>query len=118
MELGHTLQCDCEDDSEAAQVHARGLEHLCVAGLGTLENGPVGRQQGQCHHLAVGEEPRFSIPRLPVKPSLPCLPLQVRPSVSDSQMYLAMSPTIYLALGAFPARSPIPARGSLSLGGG
>lgn len=53
VELGHTLQGDGEDDSEAAQVNPHCLEYLCVAGLRALKNGPVGCQQGQRHHLAV-----------------------------------------------------------------
>lgn len=84
MELGHTLQSDGEDHSKAAQVHPRGLEHVCVARLRALKNGPISRQQGQCHHLVVGEESHFRTLvgmscRLQVRPSLPCLSLEVRP---------------------------------------
>lgn len=65
MELGHTLQGDGEDHSQAAQMHPRRLEHLCVAGLGALQNGPISRQQGQRHHLAVesgASEPQWHFP--------------------------------------------------------
>ena len=87
MELRHTLQGDGEDDSQAAQVHPRGLEHLRIAGLGAFKNGPISRQQGQSHHLAVGEESHFRIWvgiswRLRVRPSLPCLSLEVRPGIT------------------------------------
>lgn len=58
-----------------------------------------------------GEEPCFSIPRLSGKPLLPVLSCKGG-QVSDSQMHLAMIPTMYLAPGTFPARSPITARGS------
>ena len=104
VELGHALQGDGEEDSEAAQVHPCRLEHLRVAGLGALENGPVGRQEGQRHHLAVGDEPRFRTPRLCVKPSLPCLSLEVRPGISYSQ-----KTAIIWSQGTFPAGSPVTA---------
>ena len=88
VELGHTLQGDGEDHPQAAQVHSRRLEHVCVAGLGALKNGPVGRQQGQRHHLAVGEE-HCRIPvaisrRRQARPSLPCVSRTARGQVAPS----------------------------------
>lgn len=108
MELGHTLQGYSEDDPKAAQVYPCRLEHLCVAGLGAHKHGPIWRQQGQLHHLAAGEEPHFRTPAgtshsLWVRPSPPCLSVEVRPAITCFR-----KPTIIWLKGTFPAGSPGP----------
>lgn len=57
-----------------------------------------------------GRRAMLQHPQASGKPLPSLFVLARRPSVSDSQMYLAMIPTMYLAPGTFPARSPITAR--------
>lgn len=111
-ELGHTLQCDCEDDSEAAQVHARSLEHLTLLDSWSTSR-MVPSAVSRVSATTWREKSHAQHPQVSGKPLPSLFVLARRPSVSDSQMYLAMIPTMYLAPGTFPARSPITARGSL-----
>ena len=114
---GHSIPRAQEGLARSAQVHPQGLERLCITGPRAFQDSPVGRQQGQRCHLAVGEELHF---RILVRVS----PFTLGKALtflfvlgSEARHRLLPQDHCHLAKGDFARWVPQPA-GSLSVGGG